>query len=174
MRAYTIALIILISLVICAIAPLVSAATISSYAVSPTVRLGEKVSVFGTFDDGNTFILCRFIVYSTDTNVPIDRWTDEFTFSNGTFYAEKVMLEPPYYRGDDFNLVTTCGDAQEDAVFTVGQPVSIAQPIQSNWEYFFNQNNLDAGMLFAAMLGAVVIIILSILFVIKKGGQLAR
>lgn len=170
MKVYKLALFLLI---IFLLAPIVSAATISNYSVSPSVRLGEKVSVFGTFDDGNTFILCRFIVYSTDTNVPIDRWTDEFTFSDGTFYAEKTMLEPPYYRGDDFNLVTTCGDAQEDAVFTVGQPVSLAQPIQSNWEYFFDSSNLDAGMLFVAFIGAVVTVILLAAFILKKGGQFA-
>lgn len=150
------------------------ASTISNLSIPSTVRLNEKVSVSGTFDDGNQFILCRFLVYDSSTGFSVDRWSDEYTFSNGTFYAEKVLTEPPYYRGDDFNIVVTCGNAQADGVFTAGQPVSIAQPIQSNWEYFFNQNNLDAGMLFAAMLGAVVIIILSLLFVIKKGGQLAR
>jgi len=89
-----------------------------------------------------------------------DWFSDEYTFSDGTFYSERVLLEPPYYRGDDYNVMVTCGSDVVTRAFAVVQPVSLVQPLQRGWEYFFDPSNLEAMMIFVGLIGVVVIMVL--------------
>lgn len=141
---------------------------------TPTfVKLGEKASVVGIYNsDNNAFVLCRFVAYDSNTII-IDRWSDEYTFSDGTFSAEKVLTEPPYFRGDLYYIITTCGSSSAITEFTVIQPTSLAQPIQKGWEYLFDQSNLDALMFLGTFVALIVIVIFVFVFLIKKGGSLA-
>lgn len=150
----------------------IQADSIANYTVPASARLGEKISVSGNYVDGNSFILCKFVIEDSNGNA-LDRWTDEYTFSDASFYAEKILLEPPYYRGDDFNIITTCGTAQASTTFAVEQPVSLAHPIQKTWEYAFDEFNLDAIMIFVSFIALIVIFVLGITFFKKLGKHYA-
>ena len=131
-------------------------AGITNFSVSPSIRLGEKLTITGIFDTPN--VLCKAIIFDAN-NDGIERLSDEYTFVDGSFYFERTMIEPPYYRGDDFNAVITCGSGAADissGIFTVFQPTSLAHPIQQNWAFIFDQNNLDA----LAILGAFIFLII--------------
>ena len=151
------------------------AESITGLTSSTFVRLGEKVSISGQFNhsDLNAYVLCKFQVKDAN-NVFVDRWTDEYTFSNGTFYAEKTLVEPPYYRGDTYVIQTTCGTSSEDANFTVLQPVSLAHPIQRNWEYFFDESNLDALAIFTSLILLLAGVFIVLAYLKKMGGHYAR
>lgn len=151
----------------------IAAESITGFTVPASARLNEKISVAGQYNaDVNAYVLCKFVI-SDSNNDKIDRWSDEYTFSDGTFYAEKVLIEPPYYRGDSFNVKATCGVSSEDANFLVSQPTSIAHPIQMGWEYAFSENNLDALMLGGSFIAIVIIVIFVLVFFAKKGKQYA-
>jgi len=166
-KALLIALIILLSSVC-------FAESITNLTSSSFVRLGEKANISGQFNhpDLNAYVLCKFQVKDSN-NVFVDRWTDEYTFSDGSFYAEKTLTEPPYYRGDTYVIQTTCGTTSQDLNFTVLQPVSLAHPIQRNWEYFFDESNLDAIAIFVSLILLIAGVILIFAFLKKMGGHYA-
>lgn len=158
---------ILIIFLIC-FCSVVFADSITNYTVSPNVRLNEKVTVFGNYNDPdvNSYVLCKFLV-SDSNNVYIDRWTDEYTFSDGSFYAEKVLIEPPYYRGDTFTINTSCGEASVDGNFLVEQPTSLAHPVQKTWEYAFSESNQDAIFILITFICLVIILVGGFIFILK-------
>ena len=147
-----------------------TADTITDLSIAPSGRLNEKISVSGTYneEDLNSFVLCKFIV--TDSNgFKVDRWTDEYTFSDGSIYAEKNLIEPPYYRGDSYDLNVTCGTATETATFGVEQPLSLTHPVQRGWEFIFQENNQAPFMILAGSIGFIVLMIAIVAFLMKTG-----
>ena len=136
-----------------------------------TVRLGENLTISGDYGTANT--LCKFIIKDSN-GFAIERLSDEYTFSDGTFYAQRQINEPPYYRGDDYNVVVSCGSDEAFQTFTLNQPTSLAHPIQRNWEYIFEESNMDAIMLGGTFLALLFLAILTFVFIAKKGKNYAR
>lgn len=161
---------ILIILLLLSTIPIAAADSITGVTISQSVRLYEKVTVSGQYieKDLNAFTLCKFVVFDGN-GIAIDRWSDEYTFSDGSFHAEKTIQEPPYYRGDDFNVTITCGTAQASELFSVIQPTSLAHPVQMGWEYMFEESNLEAIMFFATFVALGVICIGLVVLAIKRG-----
>ena len=73
-------------------------AAITGLKIPYEVRLGEYLTIAGNYGTANT--LCKFLVKDSN-NFTVERLTDEYTFADGTFYAQRQINEPPYYRGDD-------------------------------------------------------------------------
>lgn len=93
--------------------------SITGLTISGEAPLGENVSVRGQYvADSNAYELCKFEVKDSVGNY-IERWSDEKTFDDGTFYAERKLVEPPYYRGNDYNVLVTCGTATSEGTFRV-------------------------------------------------------
>jgi len=134
------------------------------------VRLGEYLTIAGEY--GTADILCKFLVKDSN-NITVERLTDEYTFADGTFYAQRQINEPPYYRGDDYNVITTCGSDEAFQTFTLVQPTSLAHPIQRNWEYLFEESNMDAIMLGGTFIAIAILGVLAFVFIIKKGRDYA-
>ncbi|GAF70227.1 unnamed protein product [marine sediment metagenome] len=145
-------------------------APITDVKIPYNVRLGENLTIAGDYGTANT--LCKFIIKDTN-GVAIERLSDEYTFSDGTFYAQRQINEPPYYRGDDYNVVITCGSDEAFQMFKVNQPISLAHPIQRNWEYLFAENNTDAIMLGGTFIALAILGVLAFAFIIKKGKDYA-
>lgn len=146
------------------------ASTMMDLNISPTVRIGEKLTIAGDANASNE--LCKFVIYDLN-GVPIERLSDERTFNDNSFYSERTITEPPYYRGDDYNVVVTCGTGQDDLTFSVEQPLSLAHPIQQGWSYYFETENVNALMMFFSFIILILGAILFFAFVIKQGRSYA-
>ena len=134
------------------------------------VRLGEYLTIAGNY--GTADALCKFLVKDSN-NFTIERLTDEYTFADGTFYAQRQINEPPYYRGDDYNVIVTCGSDEAFQTFTLNQPTSLAHPIQRNWEYLFEESNTDALMLGGTFIALAILSVFVFVFIAKKGKEYA-
>ena len=127
-------------------------AAITDFAVSPSIRLGETLTITGVSDTPDQ--LCKFLIKDSN-GIAVIRLNDEYTFSDNSFYSEYQILEPPlgeFFRGDDYNAVVTCGTSTVNEIFTVFQPLSVAHPLQQGWSYWFEEANLEAIMLFGAII----------------------
>lgn len=145
--------------------------TISNLKIPPFIRLGENLTIAGNFTTAK--VLCKFEILDSNGH-RVERLSDEFTFDDGSFYAQRKTEEPPYYRGDDFNVFVTCGSSTDSNTFTVLQPLGITHSVQLGWEYWFNDANQDTIMLFVTfVLGGFGALIL-IAFMIKKGYDYAH
>ena len=145
-------------------------AAITDLKIPYSVRLGENLTIAGNYGVGDT--LCKFLV-KDENNFTIERLSDEYTFADGTFYAQRKINEPPYYRGDDYNVIVTCASDEAFQIFTVEQPTSLAHPIQRNWEYLFAENNMDAIMLGGTFISLALLSIFAFVFIAKKGKKYA-
>lgn len=143
---------------------------ITNLQLAPSIRLGENLTIAGDYGTANT--LCKFVVYDSN-GFAIERLSDEYTFSDGSFYSQRQVIEPPYYRGDDFNVFVACGSDSKSASFTVEQPASLAHPIQKSWEYLFEINNQEALMFLGSFVGFLLIGVFLFAFVVKRGSSLA-
>ena len=140
-------------------------ASITNYSVSPSVRLGENITITGTHSVAN--VLCKTVIYDSNQD-GVERLSDEYTFADGSFYFERPAVEPPYYRGDDFNAVTTCGTDIVSETFTIFQPTNIVQSLQFNWEFLFDENNLEALSLLGAFVFFIIFLMVITAVVIKR------
>lgn len=145
-------------------------ASITDLKIPYEVRLGEYLTIAGNY--GTADVLCKFLIKDSN-NFTIERLTDEYTFADGTFFAQRQINEPPYYRGDDYNVVITCASDEAFQTFTLMQPTSLAHPIQRNWEYLFAENNTDAIMLGGTFVAIAILGVLAFAFIIKKGKDYA-
>lgn len=141
-------------------------AAITGLKIPFEVRLGETVTIAGEYGTAN--VLCKFLVKDSN-GFSIERLSDEYTFADGTFFAQRTVNEPPYYRGDDFNVVVTCGSDQASQSFTVMQPTSLAHPLQRNWEYIFDESNMDSIMLGGTFIALAALTFFGFAYVAKKG-----
>lgn len=143
-------------------------ATISGVAIPHSVRLNETLTIAGYYDATDT--LCKFVIEDSN-GFAVERLTDEYTFADNSFYSEKIITEPPYYRGDDYNVVVTCGGDQVNQLFEVKQPVSLVHPIQRGWEYYMAKPNLEALMVLGSFLALGAFVVLGLIFLKKQGGK---
>jgi len=145
-------------------------APITNLKIPYTVRLGENLTIAGDYGTANA--LCKFIIKDSN-DFAVERLSDEYTFADGTFYSQRTINEPPYYRGDDYNVVVTCGTDEAFQTFTLNQPTSLAHPIQKDWEYLFAENNMDAIMLGGTFIALGILSIFTFVFIAKKGKEYA-
>lgn len=145
-------------------------AQISNLKVPATVRLNETITIAGTYTAADE--LCKFVILDSN-GFAVERLSDEFTFADNTFYSQRQITEPPYYRGDDYNVVVTCGSHQGSSLFRLDQPVSLAHGITKTFEYGFQENNMDAIMLFISFLSIPIVGILGIVWFKKVGERYA-
>lgn len=136
----------------------VSAAEIINYKIPFSVRLGEKLSVHGFYSDTDiNGVLCKFEIFDSN-NVLVERLSDEYVFSDGSFSTEKVLQEPPFFRGDDFNVQTTCKTTSVSAIFSVEQPLNLSHITQQTSEYIFDMGNLKP-VFFVASFAALILVV---------------
>ena len=140
-------------------------ASITNFNVSPSVRLGENLTISGMHSTPN--VLCKAVIQDSN-NIAVERLSDEYTFADGSFYFERQVLEPPYYRGDDFNAVITCGSDTTSEIFVVLQPLGISHLTEKTWDFVFDQNNLDAMSIVGSFLGLGFILVLIGGFIFKQ------
>ncbi len=135
---------ILLLVLFCLIFPYTSADNISNYVIRDSVPLGQTLTIKGDYNaDNKADVLCAFIIF--DTNSPakaMKRLTDQYTFSDGFFYTEFLVNEPLLKRGIDYNVITKCGTAQADAIFTVGQVETIEETAYQWWLYMWLPENI--------------------------------
>lgn len=142
-------------------------ATITNYEVPQSINLHDTLTITGKYSAADT--LCSFILFNTDTpRRAIIRLSDQYSFSDGTFYAEYVINEPLFRRFNDFNAVTTCGTDTVSQVFTVGQKEDIAFGINStamvnDFAFFLDQDSsltlVIFGVVFLVGIGLVALIL---------------
>lgn len=134
--------------------------SISNYQVKESVPLEKLLTVTGTFNaDSNANVLCKFLVLESDGNT-VMRLSDEYTFSDGSFYTEKRIIEPQLRRGQDYNVTTTCGTVSATDTFSVVNREQIVDVFAYEF-LFFKENGF---VLFIGLLGIVVIAIIAGVF----------
>lgn len=134
--------------------------TITNLTVNTPIPIDSDLVVTGDYNntDSSNNIYCKFVVIDPSLgNVVIDRFTDELTFDDGSFYSQKKLTEPKYFRESNYTLRVTCGGISEDANFFVGQRQNITN--QFLGEIFFLRDNGDilSIMFFLGLIGVVII-----------------
>lgn len=97
--------------------------TISQLTTNSPVPLDQTLTITGKYvrTDINMIIYCKFLTIDKNSGLVVDRLTDEQIFTDGTFYAETKITEPPYYRTSEYIVRVYCGGINEDVEFVVGQ-----------------------------------------------------
>jgi len=114
-------------------------AIIYSVSTNENVPLGEKLIITGDYNESN--VLCSF--YIKDLNgITIERLSDEYTFSNGSFYSERVITEPPYFRTSDYNVIVMCENSRNDATFSVIQRRGVSDFFFGELFYFMGEGEM--------------------------------
>lgn len=139
-----------------------TAASITDLNVNSPVPLDQKIRVTGTYTSTGDVngVWCKFLVL--DGNTPIDRFSDELTFTDGTFYAERTASEPPFFRDSAYTLRVTCGTASADNYLFIKNKLSPENFLYG--ELFFLQGNAE---FFGVFLIVVVFIIAAVWYILK-------
>ena len=134
--------------------------SISDFNTNSPIPLDTKLVATGTYldSDSNSSVYCKFITYDLSSGKVIERFTDELTFSEGSFYTDKLITEPKYFRDEnvlspDYKLTVTCGGASADTNFSISQRASFNN--QFFGEIFFLKDNAE----FLIIAGLVVLIL---------------
>ena len=132
------------------------------------VFLDQKLTVSGTFNDTDTnaTVFCKFLVENSSGQV-IDRWADELTYDNGDFYAEKIITEPIYRRGETFEMNVICIASSANVNFSVVQREAIDKIARQEFLFFFERGNLDTLLIMGSIILAIIAI-LSVIFIFIK------
>lgn len=146
-------------------------ASITNYVIKTEVPLNQPLTIHGVYNsDVNAFVLCQFNLVDSNSGVFVDRLTDQYTFSDGSFYAEYTVHEPLFKRSFDYNAITTCGTISANTKFSVVQLESIAQPATQNFLFIFQRGNLDSIFIVGSLL-ILVIIVISFAYYAWKSGK---
>jgi len=115
--------VLLIALIVLFFGSVFATETISSLTTNSPIPIDQTLAVTGKYvrTDVNQIIFCKFVTFDANSGKVIDRLTDEEIFTDGTFYAEQKLTEPPYYRTNDYTLRVYCGNISKDVNFTVAQ-----------------------------------------------------
>jgi len=139
----------------------VLASGINNYVVPEQVSLGQRISATGVYEDGNNSVdnvKCSFY-FLNDLNVVIDRATDEYTTATGRFVLTPFLItEPTFLRGKSYTLKTECGTLSEEAIFVVGQRMSLAHIGEQEFDFITDPNNTMTAFIWffvLLMLGSV-------------------
>lgn len=133
------------------------AESISNLTTNSPVPLEQTLTITGRYlrTDVNQFVFCKFVTFDANSGKAIDRLTDEEIFSDGTFYAETKVTEPPYYRTSSYTVRAFCGGVSRDVNFSVAQRVGIENFFFG--ELFFLKDN--GYFLLIALLATFVLVI---------------
>jgi len=150
--------------------------TITNFTTNSPVPLDTKLVATGVYfnSDSNSSVYCKFLTYDLNTGKVIERFSDELNFSDGSFYTDRLMTEPKYYRDEnvvtpDYKITVICGGASADANFSISQRESWDN--QFFGELFYLKDN-GPMLLFGGMITIIAIILLGALaFWIVKATQ---
>lgn len=134
--------------------PFVSATqTISDLNTNSPVPLSNIMTITGTYadTDSNASVFCKFVIRD-EAGLVVERLSDERTFPNGDFYAERTINEPLYKRGQDYNVSVDCQNARSTVLFTVDQRESIGHTAEYETRYAFDRGNLDSILFFGIVI----------------------
>ncbi len=148
-----------------------SAQSITDLNTNSPVPLGELLTITGTFNDtdSNSSVFCKFLTKQNGRIV--ERLTDERTFPNGDFYAQRRIKDESLYERDQLFVVSvSCETVTEDTNFTVGQRETVAHLVEQETLFAFQQGNLDVVFFFGAVFIVIMVIVIVLLFAVKGGG----
>jgi len=95
--------------------------------VDAKIPLNENLTIYANYSGGDfsdTNSLCAF--YILHNGILVKRLTDEYLSIDGTVSAEYKLTEPLFRRGNDYNVLTKCVDANATSKFYVEQKEDIA------------------------------------------------
>jgi len=146
-----------------------STQTITDINTNSPISLNNILTITGTYCDTdlNTSIYCKFLIRDSDGLV-VERLSDEKTFANGDFYAERTLNEPLYKRGQDYNVTVGCSNATSSTVFTVGQRETIGHTAEYETRFAFERGNLDSILFFGSLFLVIIIIFSVFIFWVKR------
>lgn len=146
--------------------------SITNYVVPTNVPLNQPATATGIFSDGDiNGVLCSFYFLDADTQVILSRATDQYTDGTGRFAMPGyIVREPVFERGNLVTLKTTCGTADADANFIVGQKQEIlpgvaSQGLMLDALYWTDANN---SFVLAVVFFLVLFVAAAFLFLYKK------
>jgi len=119
-----------------------AAQSISNYIVKSPVFLDQEVNVTGKYNnpDGNSQVLCKFLILDSN-GIAIIRLTDEYTFSDATFFQKQKITDNFFKVDTNYTFSTTCGTENAKTFFIVSNREPITDLTLNWWQYFFNQDN---------------------------------
>jgi len=98
--------------------------------IKSVVPLNENLTISGNYvtANENAGILCSFKIFDVQTTEKylIERLSDEYTFSDGSFSSKIKITEPLFQRGFDYNVVVCCASVCFDQNFYVDQKDDMA------------------------------------------------
>jgi len=145
----------LIVLAILFLGVLASADSISQYKIQSTIYMNELITITGVFDDGggsDANQLCSFYILDMNGYL-IERPDDEYTDGLGRFSSSSLRLtQPPFFVGEDYNVVTICDIAQTDSNFQAGNLRDVAFGVSMSWAWLTDRKNIDTFFVFGGIL----------------------
>lgn len=135
-----------------------SAQTISDLNTNTPVPLATTLAITGNYNDSdsNSSVYCKFLILDSANRV-IERLSDEKTFANGDFYAQRVLNEPLYKRGTDYNVSVDCVNANSSKAFTIGQRETIGHIAEEETKFVFERGNLDSMIFFGFIIFGLIV-----------------
>jgi len=122
----------------------VLADNITNYQVLSDVPLGTNLTISGKFLDDlniNTNIWCDYYALNSQGE-KIYRLSSTKTDLKGNFFASLTINEPIFKRGNDYNALTICDQAEMKGQFTVSQRETIFNPLLFEFKWIFESENL--------------------------------
>lgn len=143
--------------------------SISGLTVNTPIPIDKDLVLTGTYDDtdSNVSVYCKFLVLDFDKNAMIDRFTDELTFADGSFFTKKTLTEPKFFRETTYALRVTCGTATEDINFFIGQREMPTNQVLG--EVFFLRDNGDILIILFLFVVIILIIVGALVILINQG-----
>lgn len=148
---------------------LFSSAAITNLKIPSSIHAGEYLKISGDYNEANVW--CSFFIYDLNGYL-VDRATDEQTNEYGKFVSNMLQInEPPFFRGEDYNVIVTCDVDTNSVDFSVIMNRTMENQIFYFWKWLVDSGNvIPAAMLLfvgSLMFGAVGIV----WFSFKQGGR---
>jgi len=143
--------------------------TITDLNTNSPVPLSQTLTITGNYTDTDSSesIWCKFVIRDENNRV-VERLSDERTYSNGDFYAQRVLNEPLYKRGQDYNVSVDCQNANSSVLFTVDQRESIGHTAEYETRFVFDRGNLDSILFFGIIIFGLIIAFSVFIFWFKR------
>jgi hypothetical protein len=144
---------------------------ITNYNASPSeVPLETELAISGTFvDDLNhsTNIICSY--YITDQNgIKLYRMSDTRTDLQGNFFQKLRLTEPRFQRGEDYNALTICDQANATKQFLLGQREAVYHSTLWEFKWLTDPSNINPVFWFGLFAALLVVAILGIYYLSHK------
>ena len=148
-----------------------SADIITNYEVYPAeVPLEQEVTISGIFvDDLNHSVNVICSHYITDSNgIKIHKMGDTRTGSQGEFFQKLRMTEPKFQRGEDYNALTICDQANATKQFLLGQREAVYHSTLWEFKWLTDPSNINPVFWFGLFAALAVVALLGIYFISRK------